>query len=537
MYENVNVGSLIKPECINIFVNFLKKFLEFHKISIKYYDSYFYCSAESKEILENFSETVSVFKSKKTNSTFSPLDTLKVGYTIGTKSHNLEIKFSKNIFSSLKSISEKTTNLLINPKSFKSDSKYMLFSEFNTMNLKNFLIENNNPFVVYNRRQPSVWNNQTLSLMKNSNAIIENENTLSSKTLKQYSMNMFKIFENQLDELFKKNSILSEIFKFDEMSFWHLIRTNFIKLLKTRTTENIYEIEIAKKLLEKYNFSGIVINNDVGPQERILSQLAKKQKIPIFLNQHGLIFDTHVAFDHNLHCGVISTSSDYTLVWGKIDQKYRVSCGIPENKIIDIGCSTFDNLETVEPSFNKTDYIVLATQSPTDENVFDLTSDIRQKNIDAIKHVCKLATKLDLDLVIKTHPDPNEFNPSKLAKEINPKIRVLQNGSFASVVKNAKFVIVIDFSTVILDCYLLKKPVISLNVKNKLGLPTALTNGSCIHTDIDNLEPTINKLRVNDFYEKKIKDGLDSASEYLSFRNSGSKQLSLLLEKYTQVRK
>tara|TARA_B100000029_G_scaffold104993_1_gene95611 strand:+ start:1165 stop:3024 length:1860 start_codon:yes stop_codon:yes gene_type:complete len=534
LYQDVNLGSLIKLECINIFVNFLKKFFEFYKISNKNPECFFYCSRESKEILENFSKNVIAFQSNN-NASFSPLDTLKVGHTIGTQNHNFEIKFSKNFFSTLKTFSESTTNLLVNTKSLKLESKCMLFSEFNTINLKNFLIQNDNPFVIYNRRHPTVWNKQTLSLIKNSKAIIENQSSLNSKSLKQNSMKFFKDFENQLDELFKKDLIFEEIFIFEKMSFWHLIKTNFIKLFKNRTKENIFEIDLAQKLLQKYNFSGIILNNDVGSQERILFQLAKKANIPIFLNQHGLIFDTDDAFERNLHGGVISPPSDFSLVWGEIDEKYRLDCGIQKNKIIKIGCSTFDNIENIRPSFNEKNYVVLATQSPTDENIFDLSTKVRQKNIDTIKHVCKLLTKLKLDLIIKIHPDPNEFNPSKLAKEINPKIKVLQNGNFASIIKNAKFVIVIDFSTVMLDCYLLKKPIISLNVKNKHGLPTALKNNSCLCTDLDALEETIKKLDDNEFYEKKIQDGLDSASKYLSFKNSGSKQLSFLLEKYTQV--
>ena len=535
IYQNVNVGSLIKPECINILVNFLKKFLEYYKISSRYPNSSFFCSNESKDILQNFSKNISVFRFQSTKSNFSPLDNLKTAYTVGTKNHNFEIKLSKNIFSTLKSLSETTTNLLVKSSSLKPDTKCMLFSEFSTMNLKNFLIENEHPFIIYNRRQPSVWNQKTLSLIKDSQAIIENENTLSSKTLKRKSIKLFKSFEYKIDELFNKDLIFAEIFKFNEMSFWHLIRTDFIKLLKTRTSENIYEIEIAKKLLEKYNFSGIIINNDVGPQEQILSQLAKRQNIPTFLNQHGLIFDTEDAFERNFHGGVVSPSSDFSLVWGEIDQKYRLCCGIQKNKIIEIGSSTFDNLERIESNFTKSGYVVLATQSPTDENVFDLTTKIRQKNIDTIEYICKLLTKLNLDLIIKIHPDPNEFNPTKLAKTINPDIQILQNGNFASIIKNAKFVIVIDFSTVILDCHLLKKPVISLNVKNKHGLPTALKNGSCLCTDLDNLEQTIYKLGQNDFYEKMVQNGLNNASKYLSYRNSGSKQLSYLLEKYTRI--
>ena len=535
IYHDVNLGSLIKLEFINILVNFLKKFLEFYKISSFYPNSSFHCTNTSKEIMKNFTKNISIFNLHETPSNFSPLDDLKVGYTIGTKNHSFEIKLPKKIFSTLKSFSEITSNMLVKPKPMKPNTKCMLFSEFNTMKQKNFLVENPHQFIIYNRRQPVIWNKTTISLIKNSQARIESENTLSSKTLKHNSIRTFKSFEHELDELFNNDSIFTEIFKFNNMSFWHLIKTNFIKLFKRRTYENIYEIELVEKLLKKYCFSGIIINNDVGSQEQIISQLAKKQNISIFLNQHGLIFDTEAALGHNLHGGVISPTSDFTLVWGKVDQKYREACGINRNRIIEIGSSAFDNLEKTKPDFTKTDYVVLAIQSPTDENVFDLTTQIRQKNIETIEYVCKLLTKLKLDLVIKMHPDPNEFNPTKIAHTINPNIQIIQNGNFASIIKNAKFVIVIDFSTVILDCHILKKPVISLPIKDKLGIPTALKNGSCLYINTNDLEQTIHKLEDKDFYEKIIQKGLINASEYLSFRDAGAKQLTNLLEKYTVV--
>ena len=535
LYEGINLGSLIKLECINIFVNFIKKFFEFYKISKENPECNFYCSKESKEILENFTKKILVLKSINNVQNFSPIDSLKVKHSFRIKNFHFEINFSKKLFTSIKLIIESITNFLINSKPLKSKSKCMLFSEFNTINLRHFLNQNEYPFVLYNRRQPAIWNKQTLSIIKNSKAIIENQNTLISKTIKENSLASFKKFENHIDELFDNNSIFTDIFKIENMSFWHLIRENFIELIKSRTKQNIFEIELAKKLFEKYNFSGVIINNDVGPHERILSQLAKRKNIPIFLNQHGLIFDTDDAFERNLHGGVISPESDFSFVWGEIDEKYRLSSGIEKNKIVKIGCSTFDNIETTVPAFNEKDYVVLATQSPTDENIFDLSPKIRQKNIDTIKYVCKLITELNLDLVIKIHPDPNEFNPSKIAHEINPKIRVIQNTDFASVIKNAKFVIVIDFSTIMLDCYLLKKPIISLNVKNKHTLPTGLKNNSCLYTELNNLEETIKKLDDPNVFEKKIQDGLDSASQYLSFINSGSQQLSLILKKYTEI--
>jgi hypothetical protein len=538
IYEGVNLGSLIKAEFINILINFLKKFIEFHKISLYYPDAFFYCSNTSINIIKNFTQNVSLLNSNRLVPDFSPLDSLKTVYKIGFKNHSYDIKLSKKTFTKLKSFSEKTSNLLIKKNNLKKNSKCILFSEFNTLNFQKFLIENKSPFVVYNRRKPAIWNKKTISLIKNSEAMIENENSLSSESLKNISFTLTQSFEKSLDELFSNDDIFSKIFTFDNMIFWHLLKSDFIKLFKNRVSENIYEIELAKKLFKKYNFSGIMLNSVVGPNEQILFQLGKIQKIPIFLNQHGLIFDTEEAYEHNVHMGgVISSNVDLSLVWGKIDHQYRQECGIEKDKIIEIGCTAFDNIEQTEPEIMEKNYVVLATQSPTEENIFDLTTDTIKKNIYTIQYVCKLLTKLNLDLIIKPHPDPNEFDPTQIAKDINPNIRIFKNGNFTSIVKNAKFVIVIDFTTVILDCYLLKKPVISLPVKPKFGIPSALKNNSCIYTNLDNLEKTILQLNQDDFYEKTIQKGLFSASNYLSFQNSGTKKLSEFLEKFTIIDK
>ena len=56
-------------------------------------------------------------------------------------------------------------------------------------------------------------------------------------------------------------------------------------------------------MLDKYPFDAIVLQNEIGPQEQILLQIAKFKKIPIFLLQHGLFFDTKrglKCFSYNL---------------------------------------------------------------------------------------------------------------------------------------------------------------------------------------------------------------------------------------------
>ena len=137
-------------------------------------------------------------------------------------------------------------------------------------------------------------------------------------------------------------------------------------------------------------------------------------------------------------------------------------------------------------------------------------------------------------MIIKTHPDPAEFDPTEIAQKINPHIKIIKNGHFTSIIKNAKFVIVIDFSTVILDCHLLNKPVISLPVKNNgYGLPSALTNNSCICSNLENLEEHIRSLSSKNFEDELIKNGTKSASDYLSFQNNSSKKFSDFLLQFS----
>tara|TARA_Y100001936_G_scaffold240864_1_gene275918 strand:+ start:10918 stop:12792 length:1875 start_codon:yes stop_codon:yes gene_type:complete len=528
IYEHVNLGSLIKSEMINILVNFIKKSYEIHKIIQNYENQKFICSETLEKILKLFISDFSIIQKNSKSVEFSPIDSLNVKYSIGFKKYNYEITISKNFFKKLKSISEKISNNLINSNNYHDNKfKYVLFSEFNTFNYRKLLTENVIPFIAYNRRQPAYWNKQTFSLIKNSKIILENENTLSSSSVKKKVIENFSFLEKKIEILFSNNSIFSQIFQTEHFSFWDAIKENFLELFKIRIQENMYEIELTKCLFEKYTFSAIIINNNVGPHEQILSQLGKFFGIQVFLNQHGIIFDTDGSYELNLHQGVLPKNSDISLVWGKIDRMYRENCGIPTKKIIDLGSPQFDDIEKTNPLFDYKDYVVLATSGPTKEKVFDLTIDTIEKNIETIKTVCRITSNLNLNLIIKLHPDPAEYDPSEIAHTINPNIKIIKDGNFSSIIKNAKFVIVIDFSTVILNCHLLNKPVISLPVKNyRVGLPSALTNYSCKCSNLENLEQDIKNLDNDNIRNELIQNGRKNFTNYLSFQNQSGKKFS-----------
>ena len=91
----------------------------------------------------------------------------------------------------------------------------------------------------------------------------------------------------------------------------------------------------------------------------------------------------------------------------------------------------------------------------------------------------------------------------------------------------------IDFSSVILDSYLLNKPVISLNVKNnEFGTPFAFKNNSCICTNVDELEKIIHLLDDQKFYNEMVENRKKSASKYLITAANSSKKLYNLLSNF-----
>ena len=319
------------------------------------------------------------------------------------------------------------------------------------------------------------------------------------------------------DDYFEK------FFKIENMSFWSLFRKTFFTLIEKRFQNHSYEIDLAQDLLNKYSFDGILLQNEAGPHEQILIQLSKSQKIPIYLMQHGLIFDTDEALSMNKYQGVLGQNSDYQLVWGNIDYEYRKKHGFDPDKIIKIGSPIYDNFSNYENS--EKNYILLATSGPTKEKIFDLTVESITKNIETIKKISEIITSMNHDLVIKIHPSPDEFDPTELVKKINSNIRVIKSGNISSVIKNCSLIIVIDFSSVILDAYLLEKPIISIPVKNNgYGLPTALVDNSCTIRNIENLEKTINQI-LQSKYSEKIKNSRISARNYLSNIDSSAEKL------------
>ena len=523
MYNDVNLGSILQSELINILVNFIKNFYVIYKITQKYSDFEFFCSKNTSKFLHKFSIKHYLLKSLKIDDSL-PLDSLNTNIDLKFKNLNLKFKIGTKKINSLKTLIDNISNSLIKPK-LKKNSNFFLFSEINTKKFS-YLLQKmpdfDETYVIYNRRQPSIWDKESFSLFKNSNAVIENEKTLNRN--KKLSLTKEKSKITKIIEKIKKNeNFFEKFFTIKTISFWSLFREVFYSLIEKRFLTYYYEIILSQNLLDKYPFSAILLQNDVGPNEKILLQIGKSKKIPIFLMQHGLIFDTPEALMVNKYHSVLGLNTDYQLVWGDIDYQYRKKLGFDPEKIIKIGSPAYDHF--FDKKNSKRDYVLLATSGPTTENIFDLTVESIAKNIETIKGISKIVTGLNQKLIIKIHPSPDEFDPTELIKSIDPNIQVIKTGDISEIIKNCSLMIVIDFSSVILDAYLLKKPIISIPVKNNgYGLPKAFVNNSCMIENLETLENSIDNLLKNDNSEL-IKNATISGQNYMSNLGKASEQL------------
>ena len=537
-YKKVNLGSLIQGELINILVNYIKKVFELYKISIQLNNSTFVSSNKCYEIMKNFSKNIVKFKnSKLENLEQLPLDSTKVRMKIGTKNHSMEFKIPQNLFRKLKGISEKPSNFLLSKNhSAEENSKNILVMEFNTVRYQTFfeqMSDSNLNFIIYNRRNPAFWNIQSYNLVKQSSCIIETRNSLYDNRMKKIiSDGKIQIKSNLLD-FFSMDSFLKSFFSIDGISFWLSFKPFFKNYLMKRALEFIEEIELLTRLLEKHTFSSILILSEAGPHERIAIQLAKQKEIPVCLVQHGVNYDTKEGYDMNVTQGALPLKSDYFLCWGKVTEKYSKGLGIKSEKIHSIGSPIFDKLRSDEQNSSKNDCVLLATSGPTKEDASDLTVEIIEKYMNAIKKICQLVTKYNKKLIIKTHPSPDELDPSFIAKQINSNINVIKEGNISPLIRSCDLMIVTDLSSPILDAHILERPVILLSVKdNGWGIPTAFKNNSCLVTDLEKLDDDLKSVLNNERVKNQlIINGIQSSKEYLSYQNNGSKELIKFLEK------
>ena len=128
---------------------------------------------------------------------------------------------------------------------------WLLLSEFSTLSYEPLLSKfpkSQLNTIIFNRRQPTVWNKETFSIIKNSNVIVENETTLITSKIKSKIKKDSIEIEQEINNMFENSRFFTSFFSLNNHSFWKPFSLHFIKYFKERTKNFIHEIQISKQI-------------------------------------------------------------------------------------------------------------------------------------------------------------------------------------------------------------------------------------------------------------------------------------------------
>ena len=144
-----------------------------------------------------------------------------------------------------------------------------------------------------------------------------------------------------------------------------------------------------------------------------------------------------------------------------------------------------------------------------------------------LEEIYKIVTSMKKKLIIKMHPAPQLFDFSEVIKKISSDIKVISAGSIMELINSCDVMIATNYTTAILESYLLQKPVICLPIIDyNLGIPTLFDFNADMTVSIEKVQMTLEKLMCDkEFKNKTIQRQNKFVEYYLSNHGYSSKKL------------
>ena len=530
-YKGINTGKLFYIEFHYHLLQFLKRFVELIFLCEKFHSSRILAPSTFSEILNLLNNNVEYIKVEQKPESFL-YDSVKFHIT-----NSLSIKIPKKSYLKLKNISEQALlKILGNNINRKNQKKHTLLIEFDPIKYKKLFqlsAKQNVQLILFNRRRPYVWNKESYSIIKNSNCLIANYLNVKNKKMEKSVELGKEQLKNKLDSLFEHDETLNTFFSIRKHSFWKAIKPDFVKLCKKRVLEAVQEIEMSDEVIKNSGASSIIVLSENGFNEQIILQLAKKHNIDVLLLQHGMYLETLELKESNIFLGGdFPILSSKFLTWGTHTKNYAKKCGFSKKTHV-IGSPAHDTLfkNNSDNSLVNDGFILLATSSPQQNQIFDLTINNLEIYEKTIKDVCKIAAKLKKQLIIKLHPFQEEQNIKKMVAGLGEQITLTNRGNIEDLIKSCDIFLVNDFSTTMLDAMIIGKPVIAIQTKNRhmKEKPKIFTTGCCVECNINTLEKEIKEILDTNKRERMIEKGNEYVKKSVSNQGNSSEKLLELL--------
>ena len=530
-YKGINTGKLFYIEFHYHLLQFLKRFVELIFLCEKFHSSRILAPSSFSEILNLLNHNVEYIKVEQKPESFL-YDSVKFHIT-----KSISIKIPKKSYLKLKNISEHALlKILGNNMNRKNQKKHTLLIEFDPIKYKKLFqlsAKQNVQLILFNRRRPYVWNKESYSIIKNSNCLIANYLNIKNKKIEKSVELGKEQLKNKLDSLFEHDETFNTFFSIRKHSFWKAIKPDFVKLCKKRVLEAVQEIEMSDEVIKNSGASSIIVLSENGFNEQIILQLAKKHNIDVLLLQHGMYLETLELKESNIFLGGdFPILSSKFLTWGTHTKNYAKKCGFSKKTHV-IGSPAHDTLfkNNSDNSLVNDGFILLATSSPQQNQIFDLTINNLEIYEKTIKDVCKIAAKLKKQLIIKLHPFQEEQNIKKMVAGLGEQITLTNRGDIEDLIKSCDIFLVNDFSTTMLDAMIIGKPVIAIQTKNRYmkEKPKIFTTGCCVECNINTLEKEIKEILDPSKRERMIENGNEYVKKFVSNQGNSSEKLLELL--------
>ena len=546
-FNNISVLSLMSP-------------LEFHEfiltVLIKLFSIKNIISSKNPNeifVSEKFLKYVKLVQDKNKIHTFdSNLNdeksflTNKIELRFNILSKPCTFYISKKNYLSLKKIYEnffcKINNLWLDKKTSK---EIILLVEFNTSTYEEMirtLSKSNKQVVVLNRRRSSIWNKNSIGILKSNNVkILDPEKFFDLHADPEFALEHKRLNEN-LHELWKSKELFS-IFSMKEISFWPLIKDRLKKIYDYRLDDYLKFIFQSRNFLAQLNIKKIICLGESGETENVLLQSVENDVDSILLQHSFLRYNPELKKlqwkyeDQNM----LGLTCKKFFLWGNSDLNYFLeNSKIQKDQLIISGSPRHDQFLQIKSSTNShTIKNILITLSPISERSGLGDTDLIIKYNYFLEKILKILNEFnDLKITVKLHPGENPHNSiliDFLKNQSN--ITVFQIKNPNELIKKSDLMINIspelyDSSTIMLEGLLLRKPVIQLLLDDELSKIESLKSPIIQISEIEHFEQVISKIINDEIYRKEIIEQISNKlNDYLSFQGNSNAKFLEIIEK------
>jgi len=547
-FKNVNLLKLIDsnefymfflPKLINSVL--IKKIIEKESPSKIFLTSLF--SSIVKSILKEKKIETKIFQNPLKESLL--WDTIPIKYNLGKL--NFSFNLSKKNYLKIKNFVEETVSFLYRLRfSVNDKKKTILFLEFNPQSFSKFFSEIKDfdgNIVLINQRRSAIWSKKSFDVVRKSNCKILKLDKILTKNEQNEIISSHIEFSKKINNLWNDSEFFKDLFQFNNISFWDIIKEYLIQIYSERLLEHMKLIACITKFFNDTNISCIACLNEVGETEKSFLEI-NKNKSPLILLEHGFN-DKNDSVSFVKRYDVLAsynTFHDKIAVWGEMKKKYLIdNYGIDPERIIVTGSPRHDIYFSSRNQVKNKEKIFLLAPNPITEIDGLSTTELKLRFNELIRKTIECIKKLDnVKLIVKLHPFPLKHNDEIkcLINKIDEQIPIYFSHSVIDTINSSDVVMVVSpepgTTTMLLESMILGKPTINVYFEEDIPKFNHVKYNSVFSTlDNSDIEKNLKKILFDESFQNELIQNADNfISKYMNYVGDSSKTFANILKSF-----